>query len=786
MDGRTEPAAGEQATRVGRRWVKTTGGRAIVVVLMGVLLVGAALFVVNHSSLPERLRTEMVKQLTDVFGVPVSIEAVQLGIGRLTLHDVVVETDTPVRAERIAIGWSVRDLGRALSAPVTAMRSIELYGLEAAVPDELMAQVGGVFAGDGETAAVDGKLDTAPQLTGTDMSGASSVDVSALLEQLPDEREIEVRIRDGRIANFDAAVNGSALWQDGRLHMQRLELAGGDWTVTLTGAVLPQPDVYARLVADDVGDVLSAVGVSPDETGRWHAAGEVVAEAWLDGNWQQLEAWGRIHVREGVVAYGAAADDSDVTAAGETDDDRRDVVRSAGEQYGADDVFVRWTHRGGDLVQVRMEAHHGPARLVAEGDVGLADGRLQLTVDAADIDLPLDVPVLARWDIVGRADFAGTLTGTVAEPVLRGSVASDGGRLFGQPFSSVQGFLELSHRQFAFDSARIAQGTAAYYLEGHILFGSQVEQRDGELQLVLRTDNGRLEALTSVLGWDVPAAAALAGTLKFVGPLGSVGAEGDVTLSHGTAFGQSFDRLAGQFRYGDGQFAIDGAEGTLRGGTVRLSGGGPIDDRWEMSLQVSDVPLQALYVVRDRLPAATGVVNFDGVVFGEPGSGVPRAEGTVSGRYISVGSLAFADAAGRLTYDGGGVRVDSVRLERFRGGTYTVTGSLSTDADSVPLDLTIDVADESLAHLLSALGWSTPVPLAAGRVDAAVHVTGTTDDPEAHIRVNAPDLSIAGRRVGLGLELHLKDGRIEVDQWDRFEGGEAAADVTDRTPLPAS
>ena len=77
---------------------------------------------------------------------------------------------------------------------------------------------------------------------------------------------------------------------------------------------------------------------------------------------------------------------------------------------------------------------------------------------------------------------------------------------------------------------------------------------------MVRTDRGRAETLTAVLGWDVPLQAGLAGTLTFAGPLGAIGAEGDITLTHGVAFGQSFDQLTGQFGYGDGEFSVVNAK----------------------------------------------------------------------------------------------------------------------------------------------------------------------------------------------------------------------------------
>lgn len=43
-------------------------------------------------------------------------------------------------------------------------------------------------------------------------------------------------------------------------------------------------------------------------------------------------------------------------------------------------------------------------------------------------------------------------------------------------------------------------------------------------------------------------------------------------------------------------------------------------------------------------------------------------------------------------------------------------------------------------------------------------LSGTLKNPEARIRLEAPDVFVVGRRTALALELRLKDGRIEVEE----------------------
>lgn len=632
MNGQTGPRASGGSGRLGRGWVRAAASASLVVLVVVLLLVGA-LMAGNELPLPARWREAVVKHLSGAVGAPGAIGAVSVGITGVTLQDVVVDGPAGVTVQRVVVRWSPLDVVRGLADPLSVVRSVELSGLEAALP-WLVRGDAGVARTEGEGA---GGAPTADDGKG---AGERIVDWGGLSARLPAGREIEVRVRDGRIFGLGVVVDGSAVLRDGRLH-------------------------------------------------------------------------------------------------------------------------------------VRAQARRGVERLLVEGEVDLSDGELELAVQAVDVALADYVPGLARLGVKGRVDFSGVLQGAASDPLLRGTLAADGGRLFGQPFSAAQGIVELDRRRFVFERAQIAQGNAVYYLEGHILFGAREPESPAELELTLRTDNGRAEALLAALGWDVPVEAALAGKLAFQGPLDAVGAEGDVSLTHGAAYGQPFDRLDGRFRYDDGRFEIPAAEGSVRGGAVHFSGGGPVDGDWEVAVSAEGVPLQALRFVRERLPAASGLLDFEGVVAGGHG-GLLTAEGRLGGRFFTWGAASFIEAEGRIAYDGEALVFDDFRMHRRDGGTYTVSGRVGAVAGGAPLALSVAVSGESLADLLALLDV-TSIPAADGPVEAYVDVTGTLEAPAARLRVEAPDVTVVGRRFGLGMTLRWQDGRVEVEKWRRFEGGEALA-----------
>jgi len=125
---------------------------------------------------------------------------------------------------------------------------------------------------------------------------------------------------------------------------------------------------------------------------------------------------------------------------------------------------------------------------------------------------------------------------------------------------------------------------------------------------------------------------------------------------------------------------------------------------------------------------------------------------------------------------GGRLTAEALRLHRPRGGTYTMAGTVEDVMGRALLDLSIGVADEAAGELTALLGWAPPVPV-TGNVAASIRLEGPAGNPEARIRLDAPAVSVAGRTAALGLTLRLKDGRIDVEEWDRSLGAAAAEDA---------
>ena len=167
-----------------------------------VLLAGASLWIVNQGSLPEHLRTVIARELTEALGVPVSVDEVDIGIRRVVLHGVHVEIGHAGVCKEHRRRLDVVELAKVGQAPLEALRWVEVEGLRARLPE-------GIVPWSVASAADMDK--PAPEVTTNRVSASGQapsvpLDVAALLEQLPDDREVVFRLKNARLRRRYQAV----------------------------------------------------------------------------------------------------------------------------------------------------------------------------------------------------------------------------------------------------------------------------------------------------------------------------------------------------------------------------------------------------------------------------------------------------------------------------------------------------------------------------------------------------------------------------------------------------
>lgn len=708
-------------------------------------------------------RLDTVKAvLAEQLGTDVTLEAVRLaGLGRIAIDGVRIDGDVAVDVDRIVAAFSLRDWWRHRDTPLAGLRWVRVDGLSVDVPEHLLEDVlTSVWPGSGLFSSGDVGEDESGKLgeqrddrAVAEPEGLSFGRVADVLDMLAaydwSEGALDVYVRDGWIGAGPqgADVDGTVVLEKGRIGLRNVEIGAGDWQGAINGGVWPRAEVYARL--DGAAGSLAPAGLHIASDQSWQG------EVWLSGAWHDVQAWGTAHASSL-------------------------IVQPDGEfVYEADELTAKWAYRPRQGVDLTVDVARNEARLQLEGNVA-EDGLLDVSVNGTNVHVPDDVPHIGQWDVTGYVDMHGVLAGTVHAPVLVADVVADGGYLFGAPFTGLRGTMALRTHNFRFDRVRVTQGHADYFLDGRIDFATTDETGEvpARLDLTVRTDDGRAEALTDVLGWDIPLRSALAGVMRFEGPFGNIAAVGDLTLSRGSGWGQPFDELQGAFNYEDGAFRVTDVTGALRGGTVTASGGSDsaVGAGWSLDVAVHDVPVQAAPFVRERLPSLSGLISFDGTVaVGDDGLN-PHVAGTFSGRHLFVGSFDFTEASGTIELRDGTLSSKGLTLQRRNGGLYDVSGNVLDVFGMPALDVSIDVTGESVGQLLAVTDWRLPLLAHSEPLQAQVYLQGTPTSPEATARVASDAMYVVGRSVPLEMDLRWRDGRIEVERMSGINSVQVNAD----------
>src|SRR5690606_22631109 len=277
---------------------------------------------------------------------------------------------------------------------------------------------------------------------------------------------------------------------------------------------------------------------------------------------------------------------------------------------------------------------------------------------------------------------------------------------------------------------------------------------DGGLDLTLEAERGRAETLLEVLGWShLPLTGAVDGTMRFWGPVGAVESEGELTLTGGSGWHQPFDEVSAVYRWDrealhvrEGVFRLGGGRGSFSGS---VGAGGDLD----LHVDAAGFPLEGVEAVRRAgRELLTGRIEVDGRVTGTLDE--PAWEGTVRGRRLHIGRLAFEGAEGELSLSRSAWEVRDLVLDRESGARYTAAGWVDATPNLPTLvHLIVDVEDETLEDVLPLLGIRLACPRASGRVAGRGLLVGELARPDGEIILKVSDAQLAGRPTSLNVEL---------------------------------
>lgn len=710
-----------------RTWARAVGWTAALLLLMAL-----ALFVINSSSVPQRIGRGIIDAFARTTGWQMTVERVELvGPSQLRLQGVHVAISPDASG-----GQWVREV----DAPSVHVTFNPI----------------GLLRGDGASAGTMTWI--SPQVTVTTglrevwpvasapakRTGSSAARTPASDSGKGGGAGLAVEVVDGRIVDPDG------MWLvDGRMNLGP--------TDGVSGAHIER----AKLVHVDSRASLS---LRMDEEGgermwSWHATGpaSLFAKTVLPADWDvtgAMTATGALAVKaphEGTFTLEVVAGDirwGDGTPEESLPFDRLSI---AGRHDG--DLHI-------DDLSLEHEAQtiHASGR-VAFSQRALPAAPLELELYTHKLTLPSAVPLVARFGLSGEAQFNGVLAGTVEEPELSGRLKIVSGTVWHRPVDEGEGVILLRPGYFSFGQTHLAHQDATYRLRGS--WDGTV--KPAHLDISIDADHGNASEMLAVFGVEgTEVTGTFDGRVLVQGPVDALRVSGSVDGRDVVVVGQPFNTVVGRFEWVPRHLYLETVTAAWRGGQADVSGT-VREDRLDLALSLERWPLRApaLAEAASVDEYVDGWLSYEGRVEGTLSA--PTTTGTVLGGDVQVGAWRLVDPEGTLTLNQERLLLNGMRLKALGGGEYVLDGEVTGWMQSEPtLDVEVGVRGASLSTLLRESGLALPALLLAGQVDGTVVVQGPAKDPDARFDVTLSD------DLGVGEPMRLRFER--VDGRFRFHG----------------
>lgn len=416
------------------------------------------------------------------------------------------------------------------------------------------------------------------------------------------------------------------------------------------------------------------------------------------------------------------------------------------------------------------------SRVDVSGTISMLEG-MDLDINASGLDLAADIPLVGRYGFDGESTFSGTLSGPFYDFVLQGDATIGQGRVWGRPHQWAEGYIAVTPEHLVFSDVRVLQEVGRYDLDGVFMFARAAEAFPGYLEIALEARAGKLIDLLSILEADgLPLSGRLNGTLAFAGPLGSIGASGDVEVLDAEVWGQPFDQISGVFAWHDGQFQLHEVRAAL--GSGRLQADGVVmlgDDRESIDLRfaAADWPLGDIRAFEENFGQVAGgrIDVVDGRLTGSLAEPLLAAQVTSDG--LRLGPTAFYDVHGIIRASATGLSVEGLTAMRSGGGVYQITGAFRPDAaEQVVTETTVTVEGEELRDLLQLIGQPLPAALVNGPIRGEIAVSGNLAQPHAKLNLLWAD-TVEGTS-GIELVIVLEEDELRVERFGYMKNQQTA------------
>ena len=310
---------------------------------------------------------------------------------------------------------------------------------------------------------------------------------------------------------------------------------------------------------------------------------------------------------------------------------------------------------------------------------------------------PKTLPVALRN---GTASFTGTVTGTIAAPVIAGRLVVTNLEVEGRVFDRLQTDVSLSSAQAALSGGQLARGPMQASFDGTLAMVNFRPQPASPLSARASLSGGDLADLMAIAGQRGDFAGTTQAALTAGGTWGDPRASGEVTVRGGRLFGEAFDRIQAKAGYSGRVISVDPLE--VESGSARLvltarydhAPGDMGSGRFSFRLAGNRVDLATFPPVQARWPGLAGSLELkaDGSADLRRRGGQPQVLfSTLNANLAARGLLLNRQPFGNLTLTaetrGGAVAfhlMSDFAKSAIRGdGTWRLSGDYPLQAEVV-------------------------------------------------------------------------------------------------------
>jgi autotransporter translocation and assembly factor TamB len=353
----------------------------------------------------------------------------------------------------------------------------------------------------------------------------------------------------------------------------------------------------------------------------------------------------------------------------------------------------------------------------------------------------------------GRADFIGTVGGTLGAPEVAGALQLGRGRLGPLPFESLAARLVARPGSLVLADTRARDGYTWYRATGTVAWAGA-----GRLALDVAATRASAAMLARALGVTTDLTGRLDGEARIEGTIARPTASGALALAGGGVLGQRVPEASAAFHWDGRRLAVSGGRVRLGSSVVHVAG--TVDRLTGLALDVATTGFDLRDVALPPVGASVaGTVDATGRITGPLAA--PSLSVEAASANLAVNGQRFDSARGAVTWTAGTLQVQplvlSVGAER-----YEIAGDLVLS--SAPrANLQATVQDGRLSTLLGLGGGRIGLPL-DGVITGVASVSGPLANPEARLDLRMRDGRFGEHRLAAGrVDLVMRNGSVTIE-----------------------